>query len=131
VLLWNGLFLGIVFGTVFQYGMADRLGEFIAAHGPLELTLIVVSAAGGLGLGRALVAPDDRPRRDALADAGEKAGVLLVGSLPFFVVLGVVEGFLSPSPTLSVSLKLVLGVSLLAVYLAIALQRPAGTDAPR
>jgi len=131
VLLWNGLFLGIVFGTVFHYGMADRLGEFVAAHGPLELTLIVVSAAGGLGLGRALVAPDDRPRRVALADAGDKAGVLLLGCLPFFLLLGVVEAFLSPSPSLSVPFKAALGACLLAAFLAIAFQRPQGEQRPR
>jgi uncharacterized membrane protein SpoIIM required for sporulation len=120
VLLFNGYILGVLLAATLHYAMADRLLEFIAAHGPLELTLIVATAGAGLGLGRALVAADDRPRAEVLRSASRDALVVLLGCLPWFVLLGLVEAFISPAPGVPVALKLALGASLEATFLAAA-----------
>lgn len=120
VVLLNGFLLGAVFAATFHYSLAGRLLEFVSAHGPLEITLILVCAAAGLGVGQALVAAEDRPRRVALAEAARESFVLLSGCLPWFLILGVVEGFLSPSPSVPTPLKAALGVSLLALFLTVA-----------
>jgi len=117
ILFFNGFLLGAVFGVTLHYSLADRLFEFVSAHGPLELTLIVVTAAAGLRMGRAMVEATDLPRRDVLRDAGRDALVLLLGCLPWFVPLGIVEGFLSPSTAVPPVVKSVLGLSLLALFL--------------
>ena len=101
--------------------MAGDLLRFIAAHGILELTLILVCAAAGLSLGRALVAAGDRPRAEALRDAGRDALAVLLGCLPWFVVLALVETFVSPAPALPFAVKLVLGLALEGAFLALAL----------
>jgi uncharacterized membrane protein SpoIIM required for sporulation len=116
VVLMNGFLLGAVLAATLHYSMAGRLLEFIAAHGPLELTLIVVTAGAGLSLGHALVAASDRPRREAAAEAGRHALVVLVGCLPWFLVLGLVEGVVSPSPALPPSLKAALGAGLVSLF---------------
>jgi uncharacterized membrane protein SpoIIM required for sporulation len=100
--------------------MHPQLLEFIAAHGPLELTLVIVSAAGGLALARGLVAADDRPRAEVLRQAWRDALTLLAGCLPWFVVLAAVEALLSPSPELSPALKAGVGAALLATFLMVA-----------
>jgi uncharacterized membrane protein SpoIIM required for sporulation len=120
VVLFNGFMLGAVLAATSHYGLTGELLEFVAAHGPLEITLILVTAGGGLALGRALVAADDRPRRESAAEAARHALVLLVGCLPWFVVLGLVEGFLSPAPALPPILKAALGVALLGLFLVLA-----------
>lgn len=117
ILFLNGFLLGAVFGVTLHYSLADRLFEFVSAHGLLEITLIIVTSAAGLRMGRALVEATDAPRRDALRLAGKDALVLLLGCLPWFVPLGIVEGFLSPSTAVPPLLKLIVGVSLLALFL--------------
>jgi uncharacterized membrane protein SpoIIM required for sporulation len=121
VILLNGFILGAIVATTLHYGLAGELLEFVSAHGPLEITLILATAAGGLSLGQALVAADDRPRRVALRRASRDALILLVGCLPWFVILGVVEATVSPAPNVPTSFKAALGLGLEAAFLGIAL----------
>lgn len=120
IVLLNGLLLGSVVGVTLHYSMAGELLEFISAHGPLEITLILVTAAAGLGVGRALVAAGDRPRSAALREATRDALTVLLGCLPWFVVLALVEVLVSPRPELPAALKLAVGISLEALFLALA-----------
>jgi uncharacterized membrane protein SpoIIM required for sporulation len=100
--------------------MAGELLEFISAHGPLEISLILVSAGAGLGIGRALVVSGDRPRALAVRDAARDALTVLLGCVPWFVVLALVEVLISPSPELPAPFKLAVGLSLEALFLALA-----------
>jgi uncharacterized membrane protein SpoIIM required for sporulation len=120
VILLNGFLLGAILATTLHYGLAGALLEFVSAHGPLEITLILTTAAGGLALGQALVAAEDAPRRLVVARASREALVLLVGCLPWFVVLGVVEAVVSPAPAVPAGLKLALGLGLEATFLILA-----------
>jgi uncharacterized membrane protein SpoIIM required for sporulation len=126
VLLFNGLLLGALFGVTMHYSMAGALLEFISAHGPLELTLIIVSAAAGLTIGRALIAAGDRPRALAVRDASRDALTVLLGCVPWFVVLALVEVLVSPQP-LPVALKVTLGLALESLFLAMAF-RPVSSE---
>lgn len=121
VALLNGFILGAIVGATMPFSLAGELLEFVAAHGPLEITLILVTAGGGLALGRAVVAADDRPRSEALREAGRGALILLVGCLPWFAVLGVVEGVISPDPDIPAGAKVALGAALESIFLILAL----------
>jgi uncharacterized membrane protein SpoIIM required for sporulation len=120
VVLLNGFLLGLILATTLHYGLAGALLEFVSAHGPLEITLILTTAAAGLGMGHALVAAEDEPRRVILARAGREALIVLVGCLPWFLVLGLVEAIVSPAPGVPAALKLALGLGLEATFLLLA-----------
>jgi len=120
ILFLNGFLLGAVLGVTLHYSLAGRLLEFVCAHGPLEITLILVTAGAGLRLGRAVVAAGEGSRAEALRQAGRQALAILLGCLPWFVPLGIVEGFLSPSPSVPAAFKAVLGAALLALFLVAA-----------
>ncbi|PYQ57341.1 MAG: hypothetical protein DMF53_23005 [Acidobacteria bacterium] len=122
IVLFNGLLLGAVVGVTLHYSMAGELLRFIAAHGILELTLILICSAAGLGIGRALVAAGDVPRPLALRAATRDALAVLLGCLPWFLVLALVEVFVSPSPEIPAGAKLVLGLALEGAFLALALR---------
>lgn len=117
VVLLNGLMLGMAFGATARFAMAGELLEFVAAHGPLEITLILVAAAAGLSMGSALLRAEDLPRAVTVPRAAREAVVVLLGCLPWFVVLGIVEGFLSPSPELPWVWKALLGLALEVCFL--------------
>ncbi len=112
----NGLMLGAVLATTAHYSMTTSLLTFIAAHGPLEISMILVTSAAGLGVGRALVVAADRPRAELLQAAGRDALVVLLGCMPWILLLGFVEGFLSPSPEISLGFKVALGLLLEALF---------------
>jgi uncharacterized membrane protein SpoIIM required for sporulation len=117
VLVMNGAMLGSVAAVTWQYGLIDRLGIFVAAHAPLELFLIVVSAGAGLGIARAQLAAGRTERGGGFARAGRESAKLMLGCVPWFVVLGLVEGYVSPRGDVPVAVKAALGVALLAAFL--------------
>lgn len=120
VVLMNGFMLGAVVGVTLHYSMATPLLEFVAAHGPLEITLILTSAAAGLVVGRSLVVAEDRPRNQVVRAAARDALVILLGCLPWFLLLGVVESFISPSREYGVLFKVLLGLALEVLFLTMA-----------
>jgi len=97
VLAFNGLFFGAVLGLFANYRLAGWILTFVAGHGVLELTAIFIAGAAGLLVGRALVAPGDLARRDALVVYGRSAIRLVGAAACLLVVAGVIEGFLSAS----------------------------------
>jgi uncharacterized membrane protein SpoIIM required for sporulation len=112
VMLVNGLSLGTVAAYCHLYGMSLDFWSFVVPHGLIELSCIIIAGGAGFDLGWALVAPGEYRRRDALVMAGKKGVKLILGTIPVLVVAGVVEGFVSPLPTLSSAFKLALGVLL-------------------
>ena len=97
VLLFNGLILGVVGALCHRYGLALPLWSFVLPHGVIELSVIFIAGGSGLMLGHALLSPGLHRRRDALAQAAQKAVRLIIGSVPLLVIAGIIEGFVSPS----------------------------------
>ncbi len=124
ILIFNGALLGAVVVVTAHYSVASGLLEFIAAHGPLEISTIVVASGAGLVLGRGLILAEDRPRSEIVQRHARESLVLLGGTLPWLVPLAVIESYVSPSPEIPVALKATLGGLMLAAYLATALRRP-------
>jgi len=121
VLIGNGAFLGTVLSVVHGYGLSGGLLAFTAAHGPLEISCIVLSGGAGLRLGWAILRPGDRSRRDALRLAGAQAIRVMLLIIPALGVAGVLEAFLSPSAA-PLALKITVGViAALALWSYIAL----------
>jgi uncharacterized membrane protein SpoIIM required for sporulation len=116
ILLTNGLMLGAVVGLCAQYGMLRELVGFVSAHGLVEISVILIAGASGLMVGMSLIYPGEYSRLDALAVRGGEGAKLALGSAPLLILVGVIEGCISPSPWIPSISKILLGL-LLAIAL--------------
>lgn len=115
-LLNNGVHLGSVAALCVHEGMGPKLFDFIAAHGPVELSIIVIAGGAGLMVGQALIDPGELPRSQALAQRGREAVKLVLGCAPFLALIAVVEGFVSPGDFFPSWVKGLLGLALGAFF---------------
>lgn len=120
VLTFNGLFFGAVLGHFANVGVAGWLLTFVAGHGVLELTAIFIAGGAGLRVARALIAPGDLARSDALVIAGREALQLVGAATCLLLLAGTIEGLLSASDAPAPLKLAVSGASaaLLVLYLA-------------
>ena len=104
VLATNGILLGAVAGLATGAGNGGDLLRLIVGHGVLELSCIAVAAAAGLRVGWSLVEPGPGTRAEALrAEAARSVGIVL-GTMPWLVLAGLVEGFVTGSYSTAVVL---------------------------
>jgi len=91
------MMLGLGFGLFKNYGALDYLTTFVAAHGVLELTAIFISAGAGFRLAKAIIAPGDLTRKDALVVEGRIAVRMVGAVVTLLAIAGAIEGLLSAS----------------------------------
>ncbi len=115
VLIINGVLLGAVAGLAVGSGNGRPFFELVSAHGVLELSCILVAGAAGLRFGWALVDPGYATRAEALRREARPALAMVLGTAPWLVVAGLVEGFVTGSGT-GLTGALVVGFALGIVY---------------
>ncbi len=98
LLAFNGAGIGQAAGLFHDAGEAGRFWGLILPHGLLEITAIVVAGGAGLRLGWSLISPGDRPRSVALAEEAQRAASVIIGLVIVFIIAGLIEGFVTPSP---------------------------------
>ncbi len=125
LLLYNGALLGVVAGLSAVNGRLGTAIELLTPHGVLELSCIVVTAAAGARVGWSLIDPGPRPRATALVQSARSSVGLVLGTAPWLVLAGLIEGFVTPE-RIGVGPAVVLGCGVAALYwgLVIALGRP-------
>src|SRR6266508_2130960 len=93
----NGMMLGPALGLLQHYDAARYLLTFVLGHGILELTAIFISAGAGFRLAKAMIAPGDRTRKDALVLEGRIAAGMIGAVVTLLAIAGTIEGLLSAS----------------------------------
>jgi len=124
-LVYNGLLLGAVAGLAFDAGNGTAFLRLVSAHGPLELSCIVVGGAAGLRMGWSLIAPGPPRRGAALRASARRAVEMALGTIPWLVVCGFAEGFLT-GPDLPVEVQLGIGAALAALFWGLVVWRGRG-----
>ena len=71
--------------------------HFVTAHGPFELTAIVISAGAGLRLGLSWMMPGNLSRYASLQKTGREMMPVIMAAVVMFIMAAIIEGFLSPS----------------------------------
>ncbi|MEO7840003.1 MAG: stage II sporulation protein M [Anaerolineales bacterium] len=110
VLFFNGLMLGSLTGLTAFHGIGFELWTFVIGHGVIELSIIFIAGGSGLMLGWAILKPGLLRQRDSLAQAARKSVYLLLGAVPWLVVAGTIEGFISPNEDIAIPVKWITGI---------------------
>ncbi len=99
VTMFNAITLGACFGHMARSDVPQGANffHFVTAHGPFELTAIVLSAGAGLRLGFSWVITRGMDRFDALRLNGKQAMPIMAAAAVMFVLAAFIEGFVSPS----------------------------------
>lgn len=119
VLAVNGANIGLVAGLFASAGQSAKFWGSVIPHGLMEITSVIIAGAAGLSLGWALVDPGDRRRRDALAEAGRRAIVLVMATVVTLAIAGTIEGFVTGS-ALPTAARVAIGVSVEIAFLVYA-----------
>jgi uncharacterized membrane protein SpoIIM required for sporulation len=98
VTFYNAVSLGAVFGHMSTVKQWANFSEFVTAHGPFELTAIVLSAAAGMRMGFALINTGGMRRIKSLQQAASQATPIVCVGVILFVMAAMIEAFVSPAP---------------------------------
>lgn len=113
----NGLVIGAMATKAAPVLGQQRFWSLIVPHGVIELLAIFMCGGAGLMIGASMIAPGNLRRVDSVRIAAAIALRLFAGAVLFFVIAGIIEGFVTPSG-LPARLKIAFG-GLTAIGVAI------------
>lgn len=116
MLIYNGFILGGIAALAAQNNYTLKFWSLILPHGILELFAIFVCGAAGLIIGYSIINPGVYSRKDSFIIKGKTGVRLVCGTIPIFVIAGLIEGFITPS-ALPDFIKLAFAVFTLALLL--------------
>lgn len=105
VLVYNGLFFGVITGHLTRVGLGHNLWPFVATHSAFELTGIVLSGAAGLRVGLGWLAPGRLTRLEALRAAALAAVPLVYAAFFLLLVAAAFEAFWSGAAWITPAVK--------------------------
>ncbi|MCA9149571.1 MAG: stage II sporulation protein M [Planctomycetales bacterium] len=99
ITVFNAAVLGASFGYMARPDVPAGVNffHFVTAHGPFELTAIVLSAGAGLRLGLSWLRTDGLTRTDSLRKSANETMPVMGAAMVLFFLAALIEGFLSPS----------------------------------
>jgi uncharacterized membrane protein SpoIIM required for sporulation len=115
----NGFMLGGIFALTAAHGMGGELFEFIVAHGLVELSVIMVAGAVGFSIGESLARPGHRTRSAAFQRAVLRGAKLMFVCIVFLIGAGLIEGYISPNPAYSLTVRVLVGFAYWLVFLLV------------
>ncbi len=112
LLIYNGIIVGALAALFWHHGKTYDFWAYIVPHGMIELTAIFIAGGAGLLMGYKLFVPGNLSRLYQLKRHAKRSVQLLLGTIPLFVIAGIIEGFITPA---AISLEIKYFVALLTV----------------
>jgi uncharacterized membrane protein SpoIIM required for sporulation len=112
LLINNGIMIGALAALFWQSGKFYDFWAYIVPHGLIELTAIFIAGGSGLLMGYRILVPGPYSRAFQLKRQALRSVQLLLGTIPLFIVAGIIEGYITPA---HISLEAKYAFSLLTV----------------
>lgn len=133
LLIYNGIIVGALAALFWHHGKTYDFWAYIVPHGMIELTAIFIAGGAGLLMGYKLFIPGPFTRVYQLKSHAKRSVQLLLGTIPLFVLAGIIEGFITPAPIsleakYIVAFLTVIGLILYVVIGKLRLSKPQATE---
>lgn len=106
VLFSNGVMLGAFHYLFYENGLFDQTILTIWIHGTLEISAIVIAGGAGLIMGNGILFPGTYPRMYSFQQAAKRGVKIVLGLVPFFIVAGFLESFITRHTEWPLSVKI-------------------------
>ncbi len=117
ILFSNGIMLGAFHYIFFKEGVLGKAMSAIWMHGTIEISVIIIAGACGLMLGNGFMFPKTLSRRKSLLIKAKEAVMILLSTVPMFIIAGFIEGFITR--LYDVNIVLSLSVIILSLILIV------------
>lgn len=108
LLISNGVMLGAFQYYFYQKGLFVTSFLTIWIHGTLEISAIIIAGAAGIILGNGLLFPGTFKRTTSLRIKSRQALIILISTVPIFILAGFLEGFVTRLTDLSMIVKILI-----------------------
>ena len=108
ILFYNGIMLGAFHYMFFKYAVLAKAMTAIWIHGTFEISVIIIAGGCGILIGNSILFPKSYKRIDSFKYHIKNAGIILVSTIPFFIVAGTLEGFVTRHYQFSLILSLLI-----------------------
>jgi uncharacterized membrane protein SpoIIM required for sporulation len=95
VMLQNGIMLGSFLYFFYDKGLLWESSRTIWIHGTIEISVIIIAGCAGLVLGNGLLFPATFSRLESFKRSFKAGMKIMVSTIPFFIVAGFLEGFVT------------------------------------
>lgn len=95
IMMFNGVMLGAFLGFFNEHDLLWESFRTVWIHGTLEISVIIIAGAAGLVLGAGFMFPGTYSRLYSLKRAGKDGVKIILSTIPFFIVAGFLEGFVT------------------------------------
>lgn len=116
-MVYNGILVGTLAAVYWQAGKTYAFWAYILPHGIIELTAIFIAGGAGLYMGYRMISPGLYGRKYMLLRSIKESALLLVGTIPLFIIAGLIEGYITPSTLPLFAKYLAAGATLVALIL--------------
>ncbi len=108
----NGLMVGAFVSFFYQEQQLSQAFPVIMLHGTIELTSIVIAGGAGFVMGNSLLFPGTYSRLVSFKNGSVRGLKIVMGLVPFFVLAGFIESFVTRYAFMHWSLKtIIIGAS--------------------
>ena len=91
----NGIMLGSFLYFFYDNDLLWESTRTIWIHGTIEISVIVIASCAGMVLGNGLLFPGTYTRLDSFKRSFKAGLKIMVSTIPFFIVAGFLEGFVT------------------------------------
>jgi len=95
ILFSNGIMLGAFHYMFYEYGVLQKAMSAIWIHGTIEISVIIIAGGCGLMLGNSFLFPKSYSRMESFIRAAKLSMKVLASTIPFFILAGTLEGFVT------------------------------------
>lgn len=117
ILFSNGIMLGSFMTFFYTKGLLFEASKSVWLHGTIEISVIIIAGCAGLVMGNSILFPKTYSRRVSFMKGAKDGLKIVVSTIPFFIVAGFIEGFITRYSNMPVWLAMIIIFGSLALII--------------